>query len=138
MADFQADASFIRSEVLKLDDAALKAAFAKEPKLADYKPYLDEFRRRRSRVLSDDAERVLSLAGDNLWSEIDLNEIPSDHEKTFHSALADIQLPKITDESGKEIQLTLSNYSKYRSSPDRKVRALDPNGVSSVQWARPA
>jgi oligoendopeptidase F len=123
MADFQAGTSFIRTEVLRLDDATLKASFTKEPKLGEYRPYIDEFRRRKSRVLSDDAERVLSLAGDNLWSEIDLNEIPSDHEKTFHGALADLQLPKVTDEAGKEVQLTLSNYSKYRSSGDRKVRA---------------
>ncbi|MGI5862168.1 MAG: oligoendopeptidase F [Myxococcales bacterium] len=120
--DFMATSSFIRQELLALDEAAVEAAYAKEPKLVEYKPYLSEMLRRRSRVLDEQAERVLSLAGDNLWAEIDLNEIPSDHEKTFEAMLADIPLPTITDESGKQVQLTLSNFPKYRGSPDRNVR----------------
>jgi oligoendopeptidase F len=120
--DFMAASAFIRQEVLAMDDATVQAAYAKEPKLLEYKPYLDEILRRRSRVLDPTAERVLSLAGDNLWAELDLNEIPSDHEKTFDAALSDIQLPTITDENGKTVQLTLSSFPKYRSSPDRRVR----------------
>ncbi|HCF61780.1 MAG TPA: oligoendopeptidase F [Myxococcales bacterium] len=120
--DFMAASSFIRQEVLALDEAAVQAAYAKEPKLAEYKPYLSEMLRRRSRVLDEQTERVLSLAGDNLWAEIDLNEIPSDHEKTFDALLADMPLPTITDESGKQVQLTLSNFPKYRGSTDRNVR----------------
>jgi len=123
MADFTSSASFIRQEVLALSDAETKAAYAAQPRLADYRAYLDELRRRKSRVLDEQAERVLSLAGDNLWAEIDLNEIPSDHEKTFKGGVTDLQLPKIADEAGKDVQLTLANYPKYRSSPDRKVRA---------------
>ncbi|MEW5853663.1 MAG: oligoendopeptidase F [Myxococcota bacterium] len=122
MADFSADASFIRQEVLKLDEAAMKDALNKEPGLAQYKPYIDEMRRRRARVLDEQAERVLSLAGDNQWAEIDLNEIPSDHEKTFKAALADVPLPRIVDEQGKEVQLTLANYPRFRGSSDRRVR----------------
>jgi oligoendopeptidase F len=122
MRNFMTGTTFLRQEVLKLDDAAVKAAYAKEPKLAEYRPYLDELRRRRAHVLSPDGERALSLAGDNLWAEIDLNEMPSDFEKAFRSGLSDIPLPKITDEQGKEVQLTLANYPKYRSSTDRRVR----------------
>jgi oligoendopeptidase F len=76
----------------------------------------------RPHVLSPEAERVLSLAGDNMWAEIDLNEIPSDFEKTFGSLLGDLQLPTITDEEGKPVQLTLASYGKYRGSSDRRVR----------------
>jgi oligoendopeptidase F len=122
MKDLAADASFIRQEVLALDDAAYGAALAKEAGLAVYKPYLEEQRRRRSRVLGAEAERVLSLAGDNLWAEIDLNEIPSDYEKVFQATAASIPLPKIQDEKKQEVQLTLANYPKYRASVDRDVR----------------
>jgi oligoendopeptidase F len=73
-------------------------------------------------VLDEQAERVLSLAGDNLWAEIDLNELPSDHERTYQAFLSQIALPTITDEEGREVQLTLSNYGKYRGSSDRRVR----------------
>jgi oligoendopeptidase F len=122
MNQLMAEASFIRGEVLALDDSVVKAAFARESGLSDYRVYVDEMRRRRSRVLGPEAERVLSLAGDNLWAEIDLNELPSDHEKTFNAALSDIPLPSIRDESGEEVQLTFSNYPRYRRSADREVR----------------
>lgn len=122
MNGFMADAAFLRGEILALDDAAMKAALAAEPKLAEYGPYLDDLRRRKSRVLGEEAERILSLAGDNLWAEIDLNELPSDFEKTFRAFLADLTLPTITDENGKQVQMTLASYPRYRGSSDERVR----------------
>ncbi|MBI4955033.1 MAG: oligoendopeptidase F [Myxococcales bacterium] len=122
MQELMRAASFIRREVLLLDDAALAAAYRAEPKLAGYKPYLEELRRRQKRVLGPDAERALALLGDNLWAEIDLNELTADVERIYKSARADLVLPKITDEAGKEVQLTLANYGKYRGSTDRRVR----------------
>jgi oligoendopeptidase F len=122
MNDLMSQASFVRQEVLGAADAVMDKAYKAEPGLTQYRPYLDELRRRRARVVSSDAERILSLAGDNLWAEIDLNEIPSDFEKAFHATMADLSLPKIHDEPGAEVQLTLSNYNKYRTSSDRRVR----------------
>ncbi len=115
-------ASFIRREVLALSDQQMAQAYAKEPALAVNRPYLENLRRRASRVLSADAERALSLLGDNLWAEIDLNEIPSSHEDAFNAILTDIPWPKIKDEQGREVQLTQSNYGRYRQSSDRAVR----------------
>ncbi len=115
-------AAFIRREVLALPAADLDAAYAAQPALAAYRPYLDNLRRRSGRLLTPDAERVLALLGDNLWAEIDLNEIPSPLEDTFGALLTDIPWPEITDEQGETVQLTLSNYSRYRASADRDVR----------------
>ncbi|RPJ44453.1 MAG: hypothetical protein EHM19_06750, partial [Candidatus Latescibacterota bacterium] len=129
MNDLMAEASFIRREILTLDDAAVKAAFAREKGLEEYRVYLDEIRRRRDRVLEPEAERILSLAGDNLWAEIDLNELPSDHEKTHEAMLSDMRLPAIADEKGGEVQLTFSNYPRYRRSADRNVRREAVEGV---------
>jgi oligoendopeptidase F len=61
--------------------------------------------------------------GDNLWAEIDLNEIPSDLENTFGALLSDIAWPVIQDAEGQEVQLTLSNLGRFRAAPDRRVRA---------------
>lgn len=122
MNDLMASASFIRQEILALDDAAMGKALKAEPELEKYKPYLDGLRRRRAHVLGAEAEKVLTLAGDNLWAEIDLNELPSDHEKTFKGLLSDIPLPKIKDEKGTEVQLTLASFGKYRASSMRRVR----------------
>ncbi len=122
MSELMSTAGFIRQEILALKDKALKKAYKKDKKLAGYKPYIEQLRRRKDRVLGPEAEKVLSLAGDNLWAEIDLNEIPSDHEKTFGSLLTDIPLPTIKDAKNKKVQLTLSSYGKYRGDDNRRVR----------------
>jgi oligoendopeptidase F len=122
MDELMRAAAFIRREVLTLPVAGLEAAYAAEPPLAAYRPYLDNLRRRAGRLLGPEAERVLSLLGDNLWAEIDLNEIPSSLEDAFGALLTDIPWPEITDERGTKVQLTLSNYSRYRASADRDVR----------------
>jgi oligoendopeptidase F len=67
-------------------------------------------------------EKILSLAGDNLWAQIDLNELPSPSEKAFRAIISDFQLPKIKDETGKEVQLSFSNYGIYRASSNRATR----------------
>lgn len=129
MDELMRGAAFIRREALALPPAALAAAFAAEPDLASSRAYLDNLRRRSGRLLSPDAERALSLLGDNLWAEIDLNEIPSPLEDTFGALLTDIPWPTVRDEQGREVQLTLSNYTLYRQSPDRAVRRAAVAGL---------
>ncbi len=118
---FNEKAGFIRDEVLTMKDADYARLVAGDFP-SDYKAYLDDLRRRKESILTVEAERVLQLAGDNLWSEVDLNEMPSDVEMAFKAMQRDIELPKIKDEDGKEVQLTFSNYSKYRASKNREVR----------------
>ena len=121
-ADFMAGTAFIRQEILAYSPEALEKAIASDDVLKENAPYLHEIHRRKARVLTPEAERILGLAGDNLWAEIDLNELPGQHEKTFDAVMGDIKWPTITDAEGKEVQLTLSNYAVYRASPDRRVR----------------
>jgi oligoendopeptidase F len=120
--ELNAAAGFLRGELLALDDATMKQAYAAKDGPAPYRKYVDNLRRRKSRVLSPDAEKALQLAGDNLWVEIDLNEVPSAYEDAFGALLSDIAWPKVHDAEGKEVQLTLSNYPVFRASPDRRVR----------------
>ena len=122
LGDFMEAAGFIRNEVLTIPDTRMDAAYAREPGLAAYRPYLDELRRRRSRVLSAESEKILAQAGDHLWAEIDLNEIPSPYEKIYRAARADIPLPEVTDGNGKRVKLNYSNISTFRTSPDRNLR----------------
>ena len=123
MDGLMAAAGFIRAEVLALGEADLKAAYCKGVGVEDYAGYLNNLRRRTSRVLGPEAERVLQLAGDNLWAEIDLNEIQSSYERAFGGLLTDIAWPTIHDADGQEVQLTLANYGPFRASPNREVRA---------------
>jgi oligoendopeptidase F len=115
-------AAFIRRELLALPAPVIESAYTSHPELAPNRAYIDNLRRRSSRVLTPDAERALALLGDNLWAEIDLNELPSGYEDTHSGLLADIPWPKIKDAAGKDVQLTLANYSRFRISPDAGVR----------------
>lgn len=108
-------------DFLRTDDAKARALI-NDPALSSYKDYLGEMRRRNAHLMGPETEGVLSLAGDNLFSEGASNDAPSDFEMAFKAAMRDIELPKIKDEDGKEIQLTLANYGKYRASKDRRVR----------------
>ena len=115
-------AAFIRQELSAMPEPVLKGAYAKQPALAEFRNYIEGLRRRAARTLSPDAEHALSLLGDNLWAEIDLNEIPSPLEDAFSATLADIPWPKVKDEQGRDVQLALSGFSAFRRSPDRDVR----------------
>lgn len=120
-ARLRSESGFLRQGLLELDDKAA-GRLLDAPELAPYRRYVEDLRRRRRALLGGEAEKVLSLAGDNLWSETDLNEIPSDVELVFKAVQKDLQLPSIKDEKGKLVQLSLANYGKYRSSKDRRVR----------------
>jgi oligoendopeptidase F len=122
MNDLMANAGFIRGELLALSDKTMEKAYKDKNGPGAYKGYIENLRRRSARVLNPEAERVLSLAGDNLWAEIDLNEIPSSLESTFIALLTDIPWPKIHNADGELVQLNLSNYGRFRASPDRNVR----------------
>ncbi|MBK8167545.1 MAG: oligoendopeptidase F [bacterium] len=122
LEELNAAAGFLRGELLALDDATMKKAYAAADGPSAYRNYIENLRRRKSRVLSPEAEKVLQLAGDNLWLEIDLNEVPSPYEDAFGALLSDIAWPKVHDAEGREVQLTLSNYPVFRASSDRRVR----------------
>jgi oligoendopeptidase F len=116
--DFNAKTSFIKQRILKMgSDEAGK--IASDASFAAYVPYINELRRRSQRVLDDGAERILGLAGDNLFAS---SWPTSDIELIFKAALRDLKFPKIKDEDGKDVQLNLSAYTKYRASKDRAVR----------------
>ena len=120
---FMTAASFLRNELLALDDKQLAKAYKKAPALLErHANYINGLRRRKHTMLDADGERVLSLAGDNLFAEIDLNEIPAPIEAAFHAMLDDLPFPMVHDEEGGEVQLNFSNYGKLRRSPDRAVR----------------
>ena len=119
----------LRSAVLALDEEELETAYEEVPGLRTFEPFVRSLRRRAHAVLGAEGERVLALAGDNLWAQIDLNELPSHSENAFSALLSELTLPTIVDSSGTEVRLTLSNYGRYRSSADRRVRREAVHGL---------
>ncbi len=126
---FMEKAQVIRKALLALDQETLDKYIASEEGLKPHEAYIRNIMRRADRVLSDDAERVLSLAGDVLWAEIDLNEIHSNSEEVFNAMLSEMALPIINDDAGKPVQLTLSNYTKFRRSNNRDIRKAAVDGL---------
>ena len=127
--EFMDKAQVVRKALLALDKETLDSYIASNEGLKKHEAYIRNIMRRADRVLSDDAERVLSLAGDVLWAEIDLNEIHSNSEEVFDAMLSEMALPVIKDEAGNPVQLTLSNYTKYRRSNNREIRKTAVNGL---------
>jgi oligoendopeptidase F len=116
------EAAVLRQAAMSFSEKELKDAVIKVPELEEYLPYFNALLRRAERMLSPGEEKILSLAGDNLWAQIDLNELPSPSEKAFRTIISDFQLPKIKDETGKEVQLSFSNFGRFRASSDRTTR----------------
>ncbi len=125
------EGAVLRQAVLDLDTEELALAYEQVPALESFRPWIDSLRRRADRILDPEAERVLGLAGDNLWAAIDLNELPSPLETAFGSLVAEMPLPTITDSDEQELQLTFSNYGRLRASDDRRVRRDTVAGMFS-------
>jgi oligoendopeptidase F len=123
MDQLMAAAGFIRAELLVLDDGAMREAYLADGDAGQFSAYIDNLRRRQPRVLGSEGEFLMQLAGDNLWAEIDLNEIPSGYENAFGALLTNIEWPVVHNAEGAEVQLTLSNLGRFRASPNREVRA---------------
>lgn len=128
-ADIMNEGTVLRGAMLALSADEMTAAYAAAPELERFRPAIDSLRRRADRVLDAEAERVLALAGDNLWAAIDLNELPSPIERAYQSVLSELPLPSILDEQGSSVGLTLANYGRFRSSPDRRVRREAVQGL---------
>jgi oligoendopeptidase F len=116
------EGAVLRQAAMGFSKDDLKAAIDEVPELKEFLPYFNSLLRRADRMLSPGEEKILSLAGDNLWAQIDLNELPSPSEKAFRAIISDFQLPKINDKNGKEVQLSFSNYGIFRSSLNRATR----------------
>ncbi len=116
------EGTILRQAILSLSPEKMEQFRKAEPALQKYQPYISSLHRRADRVLSPQEERLLALAGDNLWAQIDINELPSAPEKAFRSLISEMTLPVITGPDKKPVQLTFSNYGRLRGSPDRNVR----------------
>jgi oligoendopeptidase F len=127
--ELMAEGAILRQTILKLSDEALSNAMRDQPAIKEFLPYINSLHRRVDHILSPAEERLLSLAGDNLWAQIDLNELPSASEKAFRAVISDMTLPVITGPDGKDVRLSFANYVRFRTSPDRNVRK---NAVSAL------
>lgn len=105
--------SFFVPELLSMDKEVIYNFLESEPDLAIYKHFIEDIIRQKEHTLPKEQEEILAMGG----------EIFSLPGKVF-SMLdnADMIYGTITDENGKEIQLTKALYGKYQQHPDRRLR----------------
>lgn len=105
--------SFITPELLSANYEQIEKLINKNSNLEKYRDYLKKIFRYSPHVLSSEEEKILSNASEAL-----------DVAKDAFDAIdnIDIKFGKITDENGKKIELTTSNYTLLLSSKSEKVR----------------
>ena len=105
--------SFMTPELLSSDFSKIKEYISKNKKLERYKKMLEDTFRYKSHVLSENEEKLLS----------DMSEIMRVPGSTYDAINnIDVKFDKIRDEEGKKVELTSSNFTKFLSSRDRRVR----------------
>jgi oligoendopeptidase F len=106
-------ASFIEPEILAVPQDDLERFVRETPGLDLYEQQLRDLNRQRPHVRSAEIEAVLAAASemadtpDAIFTMIDN---------------ADLRLPTIRDEQGREVELTKGNYLVFIRSTDRRVR----------------
>ena len=105
--------SFVTPELLSSDWKKVESLISKNKDLEKYRLSLEKTFRYKKYVLSDKEEKILS----------DLSDVLRVPQSTFESINnIDIKFDKITDEEGKKVPLTTSNYSTFLMSKNRKTR----------------
>jgi oligoendopeptidase F len=125
-AQFGAAVSFVRPEILTIDSAKVDQFAAQEPKLKDYKPYLDNILRLKAHTLDPAGEKLMAQANGQMAGSAE----------SIYSIFtnADLPYPKDVKLSSGEIipLLDAAAYTKYRASSNRADRDL----VFKTFWGR--
>ena len=115
--------SFIEPEILALPQAKQDQFIQDYPELRLYNHQLNDMSRNRPHVRSAEVEAILAAAGE-------ITETPDSIFSMIDNA--DLKLPTITDEEGKEVELTKGNYLVYIHNKDRRVRKEAFEGLHST------
>ncbi len=112
-ADMTAAVSFIEPELLAKPEATLKQYYLNNPAFKVYKYYFTTLLDKKAHVLTKSEEELLAMTGDMASSPNDIYTKIS---------TADIEIPVIKDEEGKEIKLTRGRFSAYLDNKNRDLR----------------
>jgi len=108
-----AASSWVRPELLSLPPAKIKAALAAEPRLRDWRFYLQDVLRWKPHTLRADEERLVSMAGE-------MAQAPGNTYTVLSNA--DLPYPTVQLSTGESIRLDPSGYERGRRAVDRGDR----------------
>jgi oligoendopeptidase F len=106
-------ASYMRPEILALGSAKVRAFMAAEPRLAPYKPYLEDILRYEPHTLSAAEEKISAQAGRMARAGGALRNV-------FNNA--EMPWPTVTLSTGQSVRLDDAAYTQYRQSTNRADR----------------
>ena len=105
-------ASFIRPEIMALDDDQLKQ-FLAAPELELFKLMLERITRYKPHTLGEKEEQLLAMQG----------EMAGATSKIFRQLHdADLKFGSVKNEEGVEVELSPSTFAQFLISPDRDIR----------------
>ncbi len=108
-----AASSFIRPELLQIEDRKLREMIESLDELKVYKHSVEDLLRTKSHTLLKEQEEILALANE-------ITHVPYNTFSMFTNA--DLKFPFTKDETGNEIEITHARYYAAIYSPDRDYR----------------
>lgn len=113
-ARVSSETSFIKSELLEIEDNVLARFFAEDPGLEVFRNYIDDIRREKPYTLSPETEQILSSLQDVLNTPYTVYQ---------HSKLSDMEFTPIQDDAGNELPMSFALYEdKYEFHDDPVIR----------------
>ena len=113
MNEYSELGSYITPLFMKSDYSIIEKYYIEEPKLKEHEFNFKDMYRYQEHTLNEEQEKMLSILSNSF----------SNPSNTYESLTdSDMEYGIIEDELGNKIQMTDSNYSKYISSKNRKVR----------------
>ncbi len=112
--EFSEKTAFLSPEILKINPEKINSFMQSDKRLSEYKMFIDNIQRLRKHTLSESEEKILASFGS-------VAQTPSNVYNIFNNAEFPFAEVKLSD--GKEVKLTSSAYTRYRTVPDRKDRA---------------
>ena len=105
--------AFFEPEFMTLSETRYTEFLSEKPELKGYHHFFERLFAKKAHVLSQKEEKLLAGASEIFGAAAETFEILDN---------ADVKFPMITDEEGKEVQLTHGNYISFMESKNRKVR----------------
>lgn len=105
--------AWVEPEILGLPSSQVNDFVGEESGLQTYAYYLEILERRRTHVRSSEVEEVLAQAGEAMHATGTVFRL-------FNNA--DLKLPKVHDDEGREVELSHGRYLSFLESQNRKVR----------------
>jgi oligoendopeptidase F len=121
--ELQTATAFMRPEILAVGRPTIERFLAAEPRLGQYRMFLDDILRAAPHTLSPAEEKIVARAG---------AMAPTGQQVHNVFTNADMPFPEVTLSTGEKVRLDASAYTKYRASP---VKA-DRDTVFAAFWAR--